>query len=259
MSDALALEESASFERAASCRVVAVAVVLTAIVATCGPSPAPRDELTAEEEAVLSAEHADWVKWYQPEQSSRGFNLVLHNRRTPMIRDMNGRQVHSWPNVRATGRARLSHDGRLVVIGTDSQIKEYDWSGELIRTLPLANEESFPHHDLIELESGNYVLLALDDRRQGDYLLEVDQEGRRVWEWRAIDHREAFQSWVPDSPDPTHINSVRELPPNRWFDSGDERFRPGNLLCRDRSRRRNRRSGSTQYCGFAFDFGINHS
>jgi len=58
----------------------------------------------------------------------------------------------------------LSRDGRLLVIGADSQIKEYHWSGELIRTLPLATEESLPPHDLIELENGNYMLLALDDR-----------------------------------------------------------------------------------------------
>ena len=221
--------------RPAAPRGLAAALVSSVLVAACSPQHECRVELTPEEEAVLAAERAHWVKWYQPEQSSSGFNLVLHKRRTPMIRDMNGRQVHAWPNVRATGRVRLSREGRLVVIGTDHQISEYDWSGEPIRNLPLLNEDDLPHHDLIELGNGNYLLLALQERDAGDYLLEVDREGREVWEWRAIDHRDAFPAWNLGDRDPTHINSVRELPYNRWFDDGDERFRPGNILASARN------------------------
>ena len=235
MSEPFAFEEAADLGRAFTLPSLAMVLVLTSLFLGCRPREAPEPEEVAAEPA--ETELSQWVKWYQPEQSSAGFNLLLHKRRTPVIRDMNGREVHSWPNVRATGRVRLSRDGRLLVIGADSQIKEYDWSGELIRTLPLATEESLPHHDLIELENGNYMLLALDGRRKGDgdYLLEVDPEGRRVWEWRALDHRESLRGWVADSHNPTHINSVRELPPNRWFDSGDERFRPGNLLLSGRN------------------------
>jgi hypothetical protein len=143
---------------------------------------------------------------------------------------MNGREVHSWPGVRVTGRARLSRDGRLLVIGTDDQIKEYDWSGELMRVVPLANEGDLPHHDVIELENGNTLVLALRDRDEGNYLREVNREGGLAWEWRAIDHRDAFPDWNLGDRDPTHINSIRELPANRWFDDGDVRFRPGNIL-----------------------------
>ena len=52
-----------------------------------------------------------------------------------------------------------------------------------------------------------------------------------------VDERPCFRiCWghFPDRdrryPDPTHINSVFELTDNRWFDAGDGRFRPGNVL-----------------------------
>ncbi len=40
----------------------------------------------------------------------------------------------------------------------------------------------------------------------------------------------AFPTWDRDRKDPTHINSIHELQPNRLFAGGDERFRPGNIL-----------------------------
>jgi hypothetical protein len=71
-----------------------------------------------------------WVRRYDPERSSAGYNLVFFRRRVPLIIDMNGRVVHSWPHVRATGRVRLNRDGSLAVIGSDNLIKEYTWDGD---------------------------------------------------------------------------------------------------------------------------------
>jgi hypothetical protein len=52
-----------------------------------------------------------------------------------------------------------------------------------------------------------------------------------VWEWWPRDHLdEHFPDRDRSRPDPTHINSLFELGPNQWFDDGDERFRPGNIL-----------------------------
>jgi hypothetical protein len=125
---------------------------------------------------------------------------------------------------------RLSREGELLVLGADGLIQEYTWEGDLIRTLPLLDEKDFPHHDLIRLSNGNRLLLARREGPGADYLLEVDLDGRPVWEWRAFDYRKSFAGWDYDRNNPTHINSVRELPPNRWFDAGDHRFRPGNIL-----------------------------
>jgi hypothetical protein len=171
-----------------------------------------------------------WVRQYKPEASAGGYSLVLYRRRVPMIIDMNGNIVHVWPKVRAVGRARLGRNGQLAVIGTDNVIKEYDWDGNLVWYYRLAAADDFPHHDLIWLRNGNLLVLARDKETHTGYLQEVDRKGRVVWSWRAIDHMADFATWDSERKDPTHFNSIHELPANRWFDAGDERFRPGNIL-----------------------------
>jgi hypothetical protein len=200
----------------------------------CRPSPisviddpAQLDDLHLE---LAAMEPESWVRQYLPDQSNAGYNLVLYRRRVPLIVDMNGRAVHVWPLVRATGRVRLNRDGSLAVIGADNLIKEYTWDGELAWYFQLPDKHHLPHHDLIRMRNGNYLIVANDGHSHTDYLYEVDREGEVVWEWWIEDHAEAFPNWDPNSLDPSHSNSIRELPPNRWYDSGDERFRPGNIL-----------------------------
>ena len=196
-------------------------------------------ELVAIEEAVepdkrlvdlADLDPTTWVRQYRPELSAGGYSLTLYKRRVPMIVDMNSRIVHLWPEVRGVGRIRLNRDGTLAVIGTDNLIKEYDWDGKLKWIYRLAIEGDFPHHDLIRLANGNYLVLARHDETHTGYLQEVDRKGRVVWEWRSTDHIDDFPTWDREREDPTHLNSIHELPPNRWFDGGDERFRPGNIL-----------------------------
>jgi outer membrane protein assembly factor BamB len=176
-----------------------------------------------------------WVERFDPERSWGGYTLVMYRRRVPMVIDMEGRVVNVWPLVRVTARARLGTDGRLLVIGIDDLIKEYDWDGRLVwyHRLPA---DLTPHHDVIWLGNGNVLVLARDEQTPAnDHLLEVDRDGRVVWHWVTDDHREAFPSWRSDLADQTHSNSIHELPPNRWFDAGDTRFRPGNILVSGRN------------------------
>jgi hypothetical protein len=194
--------------------------------------PAQLDDLHLE---LLGHDPASWVRQYDPDESSPGYNLVFYRRRVPLIIDMNGRIVHTWPLVRATGRVRLNRDGSLAVIGSDNLIKEYSWNGELTWHFRLKDAHNLPHHDLIRLQNGNYLVLAHDGHSHTDYLLEVDRAGKVVWEWYFEKHSRDFPGWDPESTDPSHTNSIRELPPNRWYDNGDERFRPGNLLLSARS------------------------
>ena len=208
-------------------------------IAGCGPNPVEEfmarvDDTTELDDMDTEIEFSvpeEWVEIYRPELSSPGYNLVLYRRRVPMLLDMQGRVVHSWPNVRAVGRVRLDTEGRLTVIGVDSMIKEYDWDGNLIWAYGLPREEDLPHHDVIKLANGHTLVLAQEVSTRSDYLQEVDRKGRVVWEWWPRDHLdEHFPDRDRRYPDPTHVNSVFELPANRWFDGGDDRFRPGNIL-----------------------------
>ena len=77
-------------------------------------------------------------------------------------------------------------------------------------------------------------------RNRSDYnadcLRQVTADGDVVWEWKGYEHIDmnlyldidASQNW-------THFNSVQALPENRWYDGGDVRFRPGNLLLSPRT------------------------
>ena len=189
--------------------------------------PADLDDLHLE---LPREESISWVNLYKPEMAESGFNLAFYRQRIPIIIDMNGRIVHSWPMVRGVGRVRLNPDGSLVAIGTDNLVKEYDWEGNLTWFYQLPDKHYFPHHDLIRLENGNYLILGQDGHSWTDFLFEVNRNKEVQWEWWFVDHQLDFPTWEEESDDPTHSNSVRELPPNRWFDGGDDRFRPGNIL-----------------------------
>ena len=194
--------------------------------------PAELDDLHLD---LPQLETESWVRRYNPKKSFAGFNLGLYRQRVPIIFDMQGRIVHSWPGVRAVDRVRLDHQGRLAVIGADSLVKEYDWDGNLTWHYQLPDTHYLPHHDLIVMVNGNFLILVHDGHSHADYLYEVNRGGEVVWQWRSVDHRGTFPAWDESGNDPTHCNSIRELPPNRWFADGDERFRPGNILVSSRS------------------------
>jgi hypothetical protein len=84
---------------------------------------------------------------------------------------------------------------------------------------------------------------------EDDRLLEVSWDGKIVWEWRASDHADEFGfsddargvirqaigfSRARDSYDWLHINAVSYVGPNHWYDEGDMRFAPDNVLLSSR-------------------------
>lgn len=205
----------------------------------------PSDELARR---FADADPTEWVTVLDPERATPGYTLELYRRRLPFLFDLAGRVVHAWPSVRAVGRARLTRDCQLYAITPDHAIEAYDWNGRrrFRYTLP---EGHFPHHDVIRLRNGNFLVLAHAEigkdaepgarRSIRDYVVEVDpsggepsgREAREVWTWSARDHRDRFvPAWNDRVVDPTHVNSLHEIGPNPLFEAGDARFRPGNLL-----------------------------
>ena len=79
-----------------------------------------------------------------------------------------------------------------------------------------------------------------------DVFIEVDWEGNIIWEWQASDHfdeigfSEAQKNTIFRNPnmhkagggmgDWLHINCMSELGPNKWYEKGDERFKPENII-----------------------------
>ena len=101
-------------------------------------------------EKFASLDTKAWVSILDPERATPGYTLDLYRRRLPFLFDLEGRVVHSWPEVRAVSRARLERNGHLLVIKSNKDIEEYDWEGRRVFRYSLPKDHS-PHHDLIRL------------------------------------------------------------------------------------------------------------
>lgn len=79
-----------------------------------------------------------------------------------------------------------------------------------------------------------------------DVMYEVNWEGDIIWEWSCSDHFDDFgfseeaKNAMFRNPnmvigegkvgDWMHVNSMSTLGPNRWYDAGDDRFHPDNII-----------------------------
>jgi len=174
--------------------------------------------------------------------------------------DMNGTVVHTWKVAPTLNkRSRLLPNGHLVYAGPDKAIYEYDWEGHVVWT----HNGIGSINDLRVLPNGNKLLIAHEpipddyqrrvtdvdmsprwaprkrgtgERQLGGDIYEVNQAGQVVWEWHAHEHLN-LNRFSPATPpgDWLHVNSIAPLPENRWYDAGDQRFRPGNILVNARN------------------------
>lgn len=106
-----------------------------------------------------------------------------------------------------------------------------------------------------KVDSGNTLILAHKNVKRpniseiellDDTIIEVDWEGNVIWEWTCSDHfaELGFDDHAKKSlrQDPNtryfgnnagdwmHINSASVLGPNKFYDQGDERFHPDNII-----------------------------
>lgn len=204
---------------------------------------------------------------YRPGECFNGYTLISGSGVVNLI-DMNGRTAHRWQvdpdeSKGFIHRARLLPNGRLLLLfgprgDNPGHVEEFDWDGSLL--WEYAPEDGDPHHDVFPTPEGNILLACkapvphetvetIEDpvRREltiyDDTIIEVSRDKQVVWRWRQHEHLDinkcnpipASRDW-PAGPDNntvtdwTHTNTVQSLPENRWFDQGDERFRPGNVL-----------------------------
>lgn len=90
-----------------------------------------------------------------------------------------------------------------------------------------------------------------DKKLLDDCMIEVDWEGNILWKWSITDHfdelgfDEAALNILSRDPnmrssdggvgDYLHVNCMSYLGPNKWYDQGDNRFKPDNIIfdCRE--------------------------
>lgn len=99
---------------------------------------------------------------------------------------------------------------------------------------------------LILVHENLYNTKITEKRLLDDKIIEVNWEGKIIWEWRANEHfdelgfDEAAKNILYRDPnmrpagggmgDWLHINSMSTLGANKWYDAGDERFHPDNII-----------------------------
>jgi hypothetical protein len=105
-----------------------------------------------------------------------------------------------------------------------------------------------------KIKEGSTLILAHKDVKNpkishrlldDDYIYEVTWDGKIVWEYLASDHYDELgldeaalntlfrnPSWnaARGSADWAHVNSMSVLGPNRFYDQGDKRFHPDNII-----------------------------
>lgn len=203
---------------------------------------------------------------YKPEKCLGGYTLFprkVEGGPGAVLVDMNGRVAHEWKLEEdgSVPRARLLENGHLLVLrgGKEGRGQEYDWEANLVWNCPMPRA----HHDIFRKPDGNTLLICAEDtpkeirmkakdpqRRaylHSDYIVEVTPDNEVIWECHLCDLLDiercnpipASQDWWagPNNntvTDWTHVNTVQALPENCWYDAGDGRFTPGNVLISSR-------------------------
>ncbi len=142
-----------------------------------------------------------------------GYTLFGVGNRTFLL-DIEGRVVHTWP---VGTNPHLLDNGNILDASKDDPsgfqgFKEVDWDGKTVWEYTEKRENYAPHHDWVRLfnkklnapttlyianksVSHEQAIAAGADPKQGPYdngemdaLVEVDMQGKVVWEWWFFDH-----------------------------------------------------------------------
>jgi hypothetical protein len=127
-------------------------------------------------------------------------------------------------------------------------IGELDWDGKAVWQWGANVAEGVrQHHDWFREANGNTLVLANSfhpipgfslPNILDDVIYDVTPAGKITWQWKASEHLDEI-GFTPaelallrkvQTPDYLHVNNMTVLGPNQWFDAGDKRFAPDNIL-----------------------------
>jgi hypothetical protein len=140
-------------------------------------------------------------------------------------------------------------------IFSNRTVGELDWEGKTVWEwgTEAPSGAAMQNHDWARLPNGNTLLLVtvpravpgLGTKELGDQAIyEVTREGKIVWQWIAGDHLKDFgfsgtaltylRERIRRNPVEIwgylEINDMQVVGPNKWFDAGDQRFHPENIV-----------------------------
>ncbi|MFJ4142416.1 aryl-sulfate sulfotransferase [Pseudomonas sp. NPDC089734] len=214
------------------------------------------------------------VTLYDPARAYNQYVIFSGADKQTHLIDMNGNEVKRWPykgfpsaiiDPQRVGGERgrvflqLSEKapGKLGSAGnglSNQSVGELDWNGQVVWQWgdKAPGGAAQQHHDLRRLSNGNTLVLANQVHKVAgfkvpevidDVIYEVSPSGEVKWKWLASEHLKEFGFsteqlklvHASENPDYLHLNNLSPVGPNKWFDAGDKRFHPDNLLVDSRN------------------------
>ena len=195
------------------------------------------DEWSSVEQSFTTARIPAFVKaFYDPAvntlNESEGSHFLFNNRGTPrgciyMI-DHKGRMVWYRTTKNPLKVVRLTNKNTLLCLEDENNTPYGD--GNVIMELSLGGDTLFyvkqntkdftrsAHHDLCRNHRGNIVavtnVIKSGGSIPGDGLLELDRNGKKVWEWTTFDSPDAAETGIHNQP---WINSVVQDSDNNYI------------------------------------------
>ena len=140
------------------------------------------------------------------------------------------------PNFGETWVARLHHDYQFTGNPVGYYVPNQETSDDFEKVLLLTHSnKTIPKISPFPLLDNN--------------LLEIDRKGNKLWSWSTLEHFDEFslndeqKNAIFHNPniqpasnegDIFHVNCASYLGPNKWFDQGDQRFKPNNIIMNSR-------------------------
>ena len=200
---------------------------------------------------------------YDPQRAYNSYVLYDGRDGRSYLIDMNGNVVNRWDytgfpcemidpaiNNDAKGHIVCQKEAEvyscetLLVVDWDSNIV-WEWGAEA------PGGKACQNHDLAPLPDGNILMVAFKDSdlpemadipvTSDQAIYEVNRAGEIVWEWISSRHVEElgfsgtkrdllFSKRSRPRSSIFVINDMQPLGPNKWYDAGDERFHPDNIM-----------------------------
>lgn len=207
------------------------------------------------------------VTVYDPAKAYNTYVLFSSLDSNTHLIDMDGNEVHSWPyfgfpseildpklSKGERGHILLQLENGPNGFFNNKVVGELDWNGRILwqwgKEAP--GGEARQNHDWNRLENGNTLLVSTVDHvvkgvseepLADQSIYEVTSKGEIVWTWNAGDHIDQF-GITPEGRELLRkvyakggkghgfltINDMQPIGPNKWYDAGDKRFDPENIV-----------------------------